>query len=88
MSAASLSVRAGFHLDSEDVQGLAHFCKFSILIFHFQCDSLGEHMLFLGTEKYPDEKEYNHYLNTHGGTIIRLIIPYLICRKQQRIYIR
>lgn len=29
-SAASLSVRAGFHLDSEDVQGLAHFCTFSI----------------------------------------------------------
>jgi len=52
-SAASLSVQAGFYLDSEDVQGLAHFC---------------EHMLFLGTEKYPDEQEYNHYLNTHGGS--------------------
>jgi len=52
-SAASLSVQAGFYLDSEDVQGLAHFC---------------EHMLFLGTEKYPDEQEYNQYLSTHGGS--------------------
>lgn len=25
-------------------------------------------MLFLGTEKYPDENEYNNYLKTHGGS--------------------
>ena len=24
-------------------------------------------MLFLGTEKYPDEKEYSDYLQAHGG---------------------
>lgn len=24
-------------------------------------------MLFLGTSKYPDEKEYSNYLNKHGG---------------------
>jgi insulysin len=24
-------------------------------------------MLFLGTEKYPDEKDYNVFLNEHGG---------------------
>ena len=33
---------------SDPVQGLAHFC---------------EHMLFLGTKKFPDENEYNKYLN-------------------------
>lgn len=33
--------------------GLAHFC---------------EHMLFLGTEKYPDENEYSKYLSQHGGS--------------------
>ena len=33
---------------SDPVQGLAHFC---------------EHMLFLGTRKYPDENEYSKYLN-------------------------
>jgi insulysin len=26
-----------------------------------------EHMLFLGTEKYPTENEYSQYLNSHGG---------------------
>jgi insulysin len=24
-------------------------------------------MLFLGTEKYPDENEYSKFLNHHGG---------------------
>ena len=24
-------------------------------------------MLFMGTEKYPDENEYNTYLSSHGG---------------------
>ena len=33
---------------SDPVAGLAHFC---------------EHMLFLGTKKYPDENEYNRYLS-------------------------
>jgi len=32
--------------------GLAHFL---------------EHMLFLGTEKFPDENSYNAYLSAHGG---------------------
>ena len=35
-----------------DVERLAHFC---------------EHMLFLGTEKYPDEQAYSKYLNQNGG---------------------
>lgn len=26
-----------------------------------------EHMLFLGTEKFPAETEYEDYLNNHGG---------------------
>ena len=33
---------------SDPIPGLAHFC---------------EHMLFLGTKKYPDENEYNKYLS-------------------------
>jgi insulysin len=27
-----------------------------------------EHMLFLGTAKYPDENSYSSYLSAHGGT--------------------
>jgi Insulinase (Peptidase family M16) len=26
-----------------------------------------QHMLFLGTEKYPDENSYSAFLNQHGG---------------------
>eukprot|EP01127_Copromyxa_protea_P010614 TRINITY_DN2597_c0_g1_i1.p1 TRINITY_DN2597_c0_g1~~TRINITY_DN2597_c0_g1_i1.p1 ORF type:complete len:920 (-),score=181.97 TRINITY_DN2597_c0_g1_i1:22-2781(-) len=52
-AAAAMDVNAGFFCDPEDVAGLAHFC---------------EHMLFLGTKKYPNENEYSDYLNTYGGS--------------------
>lgn len=51
-SSASLVVGAGSLNDPMERQGLAHFL---------------EHMLFLGTEKYPDEAEYGNYLKTNGG---------------------
>ena len=38
--------------DTEVVHGIAHFC---------------EHMLFLGTEAYPDESSYKAFLSKHGG---------------------
>ncbi|KAL4720112.1 hypothetical protein ACJJTC_008155 [Scirpophaga incertulas] len=52
-SAAALDVNVGYLSDPEELPGLAHFC---------------EHMLFLGTEKYPEENEYNKYLSEHGGS--------------------
>jgi insulysin len=52
VSAASVEVAAGSFSDPLDAEGLAHFC---------------EHMLFLGTEKYPNEHEYSNYLTAHGG---------------------
>lgn len=51
-SAASLDIKVGFMSDSSHLPGLAHFC---------------EHMLFLGTQKYPSENEYNKFLSDHGG---------------------
>lgn len=39
--------------DPKHIPGLAHFC---------------EHMLFLGTEKYPEENEYTKFLSEHGGS--------------------
>jgi len=39
--------------DPDDLPGLAHFC---------------EHMLFLGTEKYPTQNDYNMYLSQNGGS--------------------
>jgi len=52
VSAASVSVQVGSLDNPEDRQGLAHFL---------------EHMLFLGTEKYPDVDEYSSYLRNNGG---------------------
>lgn len=52
MSSASMSVMVGSLEDPAERQGLAHFL---------------EHMLFLGTEKYPDVDEYGKFLKTNGG---------------------
>ena len=52
VSAASMVVETGSLENPDDRQGLAHFL---------------EHMLFLGTEKYPDVDEYSTYLRTFGG---------------------
>ncbi|MEN0068248.1 MAG: insulinase family protein, partial [Myxococcota bacterium] len=51
-SSAALVVKAGSLEDPVDHLGMAHFL---------------EHMLFLGTEKYPDESEYGAYLRGNGG---------------------
>ena len=48
-----LFIYKGHMCDPDDIPGLAHFC---------------EHMLFLGTEKYPVENEYPRFLSEHGGS--------------------
>jgi len=52
-SAVALNVRVGSFQDPKDRQGLAHFL---------------EHMLFLGTEKYPLAGEYQAFISEHGGS--------------------
>ncbi len=52
-SAAALAVNAGHFDDPTHRQGMAHFL---------------EHMLFLGTEKYPQSGEYQEYLSQHNGS--------------------
>ena len=52
MSAACIDVKIGSALEPRERPGLAHFC---------------EHMLFMGTEKYPWENEYSEYLKNNGG---------------------
>uniref|UniRef100_A0A8D9BMR4 Insulin-degrading enzyme n=5 Tax=Cacopsylla melanoneura TaxID=428564 RepID=A0A8D9BMR4_9HEMI len=51
-SAAALDVNIGYLCDPKELPGLAHFC---------------EHMLFMGTETYPAENEYNKFLSEHSG---------------------
>ncbi len=51
-SAASMDVHIGHMADPKNRQGLTHFL---------------EHMLFLGTDKYPKVGEYDEYLKANGG---------------------
>jgi insulysin len=51
-AAAALDVRVGHFSDPEDTPGLSH---------------LLEHMLFLGTKKFPDEDAFDKFLSSHGG---------------------
>ncbi|XP_029031759.1 insulin-degrading enzyme isoform X2 [Betta splendens] len=52
-SSAALDVQIGSLSDPPNISGLAHFC---------------EHMLFLGTKKYPKENEYSQFLSEHAGS--------------------
>lgn len=51
-SAAGIAVNAGSWSNPVDYPGLAHFL---------------EHMLFLGTKKYPNESEFQRFIDNHGG---------------------
>lgn len=51
-SAACMCVEVGHMQDPVDVPGLAH---------------LIEHVLFLGTQKYPQENEFRSFINESGG---------------------
>ncbi len=52
-AAASLDVNVGSSSDPAGREGLAHFL---------------EHMLFLGTERYPEPGEYQRFISAHGGS--------------------
>lgn len=52
-AAAALDINIGSREDPADRPGLAHFL---------------EHMLFLGTDKYPQPDEYQDFVSSHGGS--------------------
>jgi len=52
-AAAALNVSVGSWSNPKDIPGLAHFL---------------EHMLFLGTEKYPGVDEYQRFIEQNGGS--------------------
>eukprot|EP00398_MALV-I-01_sp_L67-1_P000039 gene39-456_t len=51
-ASAALNVGVGSLHEPKNVNGLAHFC---------------EHVIFLGTEKYPKENDYDDFLTKHSG---------------------
>ena len=52
MATVSLSVNVGCLNDPTERQGLAHFL---------------EHMILMGSTKYPDENGFSQHINSHGG---------------------
>ena len=53
ISAAAMCVEVGGFHEPSSIGGLAHFC---------------EHMLFMGSEKYPDENEFSSFVSKFGGS--------------------
>ncbi|KAK3698064.1 metalloprotease [Vermiconidia calcicola] len=51
-ASAAMDVNVGAFSDEEEMPGMAHAV---------------EHALFMGTEKYPGENDYNTYLTRYGG---------------------
>lgn len=51
-AAAAVDIAVGSSANPDDFLGLAHFL---------------EHMLFLGTDKYPDPDDYINFISDHGG---------------------
>uniref|UniRef100_A0A8B9L7X7 Nardilysin a (N-arginine dibasic convertase) n=1 Tax=Astyanax mexicanus TaxID=7994 RepID=A0A8B9L7X7_ASTMX len=52
-SAAALCIGVGSFSDPDDLPGFAHFL---------------EHMVFMGSEKYPSENGFDAFLKKHGGS--------------------
>jgi nardilysin len=51
-AAAALTVGVGSFNDTDELHGMAHFV---------------EHMVFMGSKKYPGENDFDTFLTKHGG---------------------
>lgn len=52
MAAVALCIGVGSFYDPTHIQGLSHFL---------------EHMIFMGSEKYPKENEFDQFISSNGG---------------------
>jgi nardilysin len=52
MAAVALCIKVGSFYDPTKIQGLSHFL---------------EHMIFMGSEQFPKENEFDQFISTNGG---------------------
>lgn len=68
-SSAALSMAVGSFRDPTTAQGLAHYL---------------EHMLFMGTAKYPDENDYsNVYISIFSSLLKMVVVTMLTLHKNK-----
>lgn len=53
LAACALLIDVGSFKDPREIQGLSHFL---------------EHLIFMGSEKYPNENDLDKYINKYGGS--------------------
>ncbi|RCK65999.1 putative protease AXL1 [Candida viswanathii] len=63
-SSCSISINSGSFNDPLDMQGLAHLC---------------EHMVFMGSSKFPSANEFFNVLNSLGGNTNAFTMGYMTC---------
>lgn len=63
-SSCALSINSGSFNDPLDIQGLAHLC---------------EHMIFMGSSKFPNANEFFNIVNSLGGNTNAFTMGYLTC---------
>lgn len=73
LAACSLCVDVGSFSDPRDVQGLSHFLgkihiqRYNCLCKLFSCYFSVEHMIFMGSEKFSNENEFDQFISRSGG---------------------
>jgi insulysin len=60
---AGLCVNVGHFSDEDELPGLAHFL---------------EHMVFMGSAKFPDENDYSAFLSKSGGSSSKFYVRMLL----------
>lgn len=64
MAAAGLCIGVGSFSDPKDVPGMAHFL---------------EHMVFMGSKKFPKENDFDAFIKKSGGPIMHQLMPKRLC---------
>lgn len=71
-SSAALSMAVGSFRDPTTAQGLAHYL---------------EHMLFMGTAKYPDENDYSNVYILIFSSLLKMVVVTMLTLHKNKLTI-